>query len=190
MSYYMNLNNQEKIADILDNHLIGSERRIAYLYIMALRKNERAAIIDFESYGVDSHHIISNYHAHEAQKKIGYPVLAFNECGWNLNLVWINSWTTVLYHPKKKRYANNYFEVVETPNGMFGYSCHYGEGDCGGGWSPHEFCDFFSTKKEANEKACEFILNWHKERKSSLTEIINEAIRSLCPTPKQLELFA
>ena len=79
---YKDLSAYEKLQKIQDINFCRAERHNVAIYLNALRRNDRAIIEEYESFGDTPRQLLMNKREYERHLVFGFIKKEFNEYGW------------------------------------------------------------------------------------------------------------
>ena len=164
---YRNLSTSEKIEQVRQYHPYREERPYMAAYLIALRRNDRQMIDEYESFGDDPRQIIMNRRAYDRQQIFGFTGKAMNEYGWLATPEFQNV-ERIEFIDRKGWAAHNYITIGQGTNGKWSYGASYSTGGSGGGYGLGIWGKIFNNRKECLTAALRELLNRHTEQAERL----------------------
>ncbi|GAE86137.1 hypothetical protein JCM10512_4627 [Bacteroides reticulotermitis JCM 10512] len=137
------------------------------VYLIALRRNDRQMIDEYESFGGDPRYIIMNRRAYDQQRIFGFSGKTLNEHGW-LATPEFQDVERIEFIDRKGWAAFNYITIGQGANGKWTYGVSYSTGGSGGGYGMGIWGKVCNSRKECLTAALRELLNRHAEQRDRL----------------------
>ena len=137
------------------------------VYLIALRRNDRKTIDEYESFGDDPRHIIMNRRAYDRGKLFGFTRKILNQCGWLENAEFTNV-EQIEFIDRKGWAAFNYVIIGQGANGKWSYGASYSTGGSGGSYGLGIWGKIYNNRKECLTAALRELLSRHARQRERL----------------------
>jgi hypothetical protein len=144
---YKALSAYEKLQQIQEVNFCRAERHHAAVYLNALRKNDRAIIEEYESFGDTPQQIIMNKRDYDRHLLFGFTKKAFNEYGW-LAKPHFQERERIEFPLKDGWAVGNYITVGKGANGKWSYGMSYSYSTGGAGYGLGVWGKLFDNRKD------------------------------------------
>lgn len=149
---YKELTAYEKLKEIQEVNFCRAERHQVAIYLNALRKNDRAIIEEYESFGDTPTQIIMNKRNYDRHLLFGFTKKEFNEYGWLENPDFKER--EHIEFPHKDGWAvSNYITIGKGENGKWSYGMSYSYTTGGAGYGLGVWGNIFESRKESLKAA-------------------------------------
>jgi len=149
---YKALSVYEKLKHIQEVNFCLSERHCVAVYLNALRKNNRAVIEEYESFGDTPRQIIMNKRDYDRNLLFGFTKKEFNQYGWLENPNFQER--EHIEFPHKDGWAvSNYITLGKGVNGKWSYGMSYSYSTGGAGYGLGVWGKLFDSRKECLKSA-------------------------------------
>lgn len=149
---YKKLSAYEKLKEIQEVNFCRAESHCVAVYLNALRKNDRAIIDEYESFGDTPRQIIMNKRDYERHLQFGFTKKAFNEYGW-LEKPDFQEWERIEFPHKDGWAVSNYITLGKGENGKWSYGMSYSYSTGGAGYGLGVWRKLFDNRKESLKAA-------------------------------------
>lgn len=149
---YKELSAYEKLKEIQEVNFCRAEHHCVAVYLNALRKNDRAIIDEYESFGDTPRQIIMNKREYECHLQFGFTKKAFNEYGW-LEKPDFQEWEHIEFPHKDGWAVGNYITLGKGENGKWSYGMSYSYSTGGAGYGLSVWGKLFDNRKESLKAA-------------------------------------
>jgi hypothetical protein len=164
---YKNLSTPKKIEQVQEYRLCKEERPYMAAYLIALRRNDRQIIDEYESFGNDPCKIIRNRRAYDRGQLFGFTAKTLNEHGWLENVEFTNV-EQIEFINRRDRAAHNHITIGQGVNGKWSYGASYSTGGSGGGYGLGIWGEIFNNRKECLTAALRELLIRHAQQRERL----------------------
>lgn len=149
---YKALSAYEKLKLIQDVNFCRHERHSVAIYLNALRKNDRAVIEEYESFGDTPRQIIMNKRDYERHLQFGFTKKEFNQYGW-LEKPDFQERERIEFPHKDSWAVGNYITVGKGINDKWSYGMSYSYSTGGAGYGLGVWGELFDNRKECLKSA-------------------------------------
>jgi hypothetical protein len=144
---YKNLSAYEKLKQMQEVNFCRAERHNAAVYLNALRRNDRAIIEEYESFGDSPRQLLMNKREYERHLLFGFTKKAFNEYGWLERPDFLER--EEIKFPHRDGWAvSNYITLGKGLNGKWTYGMSYSYSTGGAGYGLGVWGKVFDNRKE------------------------------------------
>jgi hypothetical protein len=164
---YKGLSVSEKIEQVRQYRPYKEERQCMAVYLIALRRNDRQTIDEYESFGDDPRHIIMNRRAYDRGLSFGFTRKTLNQYGWLENAEFTNV-ERIEFIDRKSWVAFNYVTIGQGANGKWSYGASYSTGGSGGSYGLGIWGKVYNNRKECLTAALQELLNCHARQRERL----------------------
>lgn len=137
------------------------------VYLIALRRNDRQTIDEYESFGDDLRHIIMNRRAYDRGQLFGFNAKTLNEYDWLENAEFMNV-ERIEFIDRRGWAAFNYVTIGQGANGKWSYGASYSTGGSGGGYGLGIWGTVYNNRKECLTAALRELLSRHAQQRERL----------------------
>lgn len=144
---YKELSAYEKLKEIQDINFCRVERHNVAVYLNALRRNDRAIIEEYESFGDTPRQLLMNKREYERHLLFGFTKKEFNEYGWLANPDFLER--EEIKFPHRDGWAvSNYITLGKGLNGKWTYGMSYSHNTGGAGYGLGVWGKIFDNRKD------------------------------------------
>lgn len=165
---YKELPAYEKLKQIQKINFCRVERHNAAVYLNALRRNDRAVIEEYESFGDTPRQLLMNKRAYERHLLFGFTKKGFNQYGWLENPDFLER--EEIEFPHRDGWAvMNYITLGKGLNGKWTYGMSYSHSTGGHSYGLSVWGKIFDNRKDCLTYALDEMMTG-LERDSSKTD--------------------
>ncbi len=144
---YKELSAYEKLQKIQDIHFCRAERHNVAIYLNALRRNDRAIIEEYESFGNTPRQLLMNKREYERHLLFGFTKKEFNQYGWLENPKFLER--EEIQFPHRDGWAvSNHITLGKGLNGKWTYGMSYSHSTGGSGYGLNVWGKMFDNRKD------------------------------------------
>lgn len=144
---YKDLSAYEKLKQMQEVNFCRAERHNAAVYLNALRRNDRAIIEEYESFGDTPRQLLMNKRVYERHLLFGFTKKEFNEYGWLERPDFLER--EEIKFPHRDGWAvSNYITLGKGQNGKWTYGMSYSYSTGGAGYGLGVWGKIFDNRKE------------------------------------------
>lgn len=168
---YKELSAYEKLQKIQDIRFCRAERHNVAVYLNALRRNDRAIIEEYESFGDTPRQLLMNKREYERHLLFGFTKKEFNQYGWLENPKFLER--EEIQFPHRDGWAvSNHITLGKGLNGKWTYGMSYSHSTGGSGYGLNVWGKMFDNRKDC------------------LTAALNEMMRGLDKDSSKSDRYA
>ena len=165
---YRELSAYEKLQKIQDINFCRAERHNVAIYLNALRRNDRARIEEYESFGNTPRQLLMNKREYERHLVFGFIKKEFNEYGWLERPDFLER--EEIQFPHRDGWAvSNHITLGKGLNGKWTYGMSYSHSTGGSGYGLNVWGKIFDNRKDCLKAALNEMLTG-LEKDSSKTD--------------------
>ncbi|MCL3851039.1 MULTISPECIES: hypothetical protein [Bacteroidales] len=165
---YRELSAYEKLQKIQDINFCRAERHNVAIYLNALRRNDRAIIEEYESFGNTPRQLLMNKREYERHLVFGFIKKEFNEYGWLERPDFLER--EEIQFPHRDGWAvSNHITLGKGLNGKWTYGMSYSHSTGGSGYGLNVWGKIFDNRKDCLKAALNEMLTG-LEKDSSKTD--------------------
>lgn len=165
---YRELSAYEKLQKIQDINFCRAERHNVAIYLNALRRNDRAIIEEYESFGDTPRQLLMNKREYERHLVFGFIKKEFNEYGWLERPDFLER--EEIQFPHRDGWAvSNHITLGKGLNGKWTYGMSYSHSTGGSGYGLNVWGKIFDNRKDCLKAALNEMLTG-LEKDSSKTD--------------------
>ena len=165
---YRELSAYEKLQKIQDINFCRAERHNVAIYLNALRRNDRAIIEEYESFGNTPRQLLMNKREYERHLVFGFIKKEFNEYGWLERPDFLER--EEIQFPHLDGWAvSNHITLGKGLNGKWTYGMSYSHSTGGSGYGLNVWGKIFDNRKDCLKAALNEMLTG-LEKDSSKTD--------------------
>ena len=165
---YKDLSAYEKLQKIQDINFCRAERHNVAIYLNALRRNDRAIIEEYESFGDTPRQLLMNKREYERHLVFGFIKKEFNEYGWLERPDFLER--EEIQFPHRDGWAvSNHITLGKGLNGKWTYGMSYSHSTGGSGYGLNVWGKIFDNRKDCLNAALNEMLTG-LEKDSSKTD--------------------
>lgn len=165
---YKELSAYEKLQQIQDVNFCRVERHNVAIYLNALRRNNRAIIEEYESFGDTPRQLLMNKREYERHLLFGFSKKEFNEYGWLEKPDFLER--EEIQFPHRDGWAvSNHITLGKGLNGKWTYGMSYSHSTGGSGYGLNVWGKIFDNRKDCLKAALNEMLTG-LEKDSSKTD--------------------
>jgi hypothetical protein len=165
---YKDLSAYEKLQKIQDINFCRAERHNVAIYLNALRRNDRAIIEEYESFGDTPRQLLMNKREYERHLVFGFIKKEFNEYGWLERPDFLER--EEIQFPHRDGWAvSNHITLGKGLNGKWTYGMSYSHSTGGSGYGLNVWGKIFDNRKDCLKAALNEMLTG-LEKDSSKTD--------------------
>ncbi|NCD10158.1 MAG: hypothetical protein EOL98_12195 [Negativicutes bacterium] len=165
---YKELSIYEKLEQIQDVNYCRAERHEVAVYLNALRRNDRAIIEEYESFGDSPRQLIMNKRDYDKHLLFGFTKKEFNQYGWLERPDFLER--EEIKFPHRDGWAvSNYITLGKGLNGKWTYGVSYSHSTGGSGYGLGVWGKIFDNRKDCLKSALNDMLTG-LEKDSSKTD--------------------
>ena len=165
---YKDLSAYEKLHKIQDINFCRAERHNVAIYLNALRRNDRAIIEEYESFGDTPRQLLMNKREYERHLVFGFIKKEFNEYGWLERPDFLER--EEIQFPHRDGWAvSNHITLGKGLNGKWTYGMSYSHSTGGSGYGLNVWGKIFDNRKDCLKAALNEMLTG-LEKDSSKTD--------------------
>ena len=165
---YKDLSAYEKLQKIQDINFCRAERHNVAIYLNALRRNDRAIIEEYESFGDTPRQLLMNKREYERHLVFGFIKKEFNEYGWLERPDFLER--EDIQFPHRDGWAvSNHITLGKGLNGKWTYGMSYSHSTGGSGYGLNVWGKIFDNRKDCLKAALNEMLTG-LEKDSSKTD--------------------
>lgn len=165
---YKDLSAYEKLQKIQDINFCRAERHNVAIYLNALRRNDRAIIEEYESFGNTPRQLLMNKREYERHLVFGFIKKEFNEYGWLERPDFLER--EEIQFPHRDGWAvSNHITLGKGLNGKWTYGMSYSHSTGGSGYGLNVWGKIFDNRKDCLKAALNEMLTG-LEKDSSKTD--------------------
>lgn len=165
---YKELSIYEKLERIQEVNYCRAERHEAAVYLNALRRNYRAVIEEYESFGDSPRQLIMNKRDYDKHLLFGFTKKEFNQYGW-LECPCFLEREEIKFPHRDGWAVSNYITVGKGLNGKWSYGVSYSHSTGGSGYGLGVWGKIFDNRKDCLKSALNDMLTG-LEKDSSKTD--------------------
>ena len=166
---YRELSAYEKLQKIQDINFCRAERHNVAIYLNALRRNDRAIIEEYESFGNTPRQLLMNKREYERHLVFGFIKKEFNEYGWLERPDFLER--EEIQFPHRDGWAvSNHITLGKGLNGKWTYGMSYSHSTGGSGYGLNVWGRIFDNRKDCLKAAFTEMLTG-LEKDSSKTDL-------------------
>lgn len=185
---YKELSAYEKLQQIQEIHCCRAERHNVAVYLNALRRNNRAIIEEYESFGDAPRQLLMNKREYERHLLFGFTKKEFNQYGWLENPKFLEH--EEIQFPHRDDWAvSNHITLGKGLNGKWTYGMSYSHSIGGSGYGLNVWGKIFNNRKDCltaalnelktglekdSSKTDKYALNVLKQAKNLFDEITGQ----------------
>ena len=144
---YKDLSAYEKLQKIQDINFCRIERHNVAVYLNALRRNDRAIIEEYESFGDTPRQLLMNKREYERHLLFGFTKKEFNEYGWLERPDFLER--EEIQFPHRDGWAvSNHITLGKGLNGKWTYGMSYSHSTGGSGYGLNVWGKIFDNRKD------------------------------------------
>ncbi|MDH6312819.1 hypothetical protein M2137_001604 [Parabacteroides sp. PFB2-10] len=144
---YKELSAYEKLKKIKDINFCRVERHNVAVYLNALRRNDRAIIEEYESFGDTPRQLLMNKREYERHLLFGFTKKEFNEYGWLERPDFLER--EEIQFPHRDGWAvSNHITLGKGLNGKWTYGMSYSYSTGGAGYGLGVWGKIFDNRKD------------------------------------------
>lgn len=144
---YKELSAYEKLKKIQDINFCRVERHNVAVYLNALRRNDRAIIEEYESFGDTPRQLLMNKREYERHLLFGFTKKEFNEYGWLERPDFLER--EEIQFPHRDGWAvSNHITLGKGLNGKWTYGMSYSYSTGGAGYGLGVWGKIFDNRKD------------------------------------------
>lgn len=144
---YKELSAYEKLQQIQEVNFCRVERHNVAIYLNALRRNDRAIIEEYESFGDTPRQLLMNKREYERHLLFGFTKKEFNEYGWLERPVFLER--EEIQFPHQDGWAvSNHITLGKGLNGKWTYGMSYSYSTGGAGYGLGVWGKIFDNRKD------------------------------------------
>ena len=144
---YKELSVYEKLEKIQDINFCRAERHNVVVYLNALRRNDRAIIDEYESFGDTPRQLLMNKQEYERHLLFGFTKKEFNEYGWLEKPVFLER--EEIQFPHRDGWAvSNHITLGKGLNRKWTYGMSYSYSTGGSGYGLGVWGKIFDNRKD------------------------------------------
>jgi len=149
---YKELSAYEKLEQIQDINFCRAERHNVAVYLNALRRNDRAIIDEYESFGDTPRQLLMNKREYERHLLFGFTKKEFNEYGWLERPDFLER--EEIQFPHRDGWAvSNHITLGKGLNGKWTYGMSYSHSTGGSGYGLNVWGKIFDNRKDCLKSA-------------------------------------
>ena len=165
---YRELSAYEKLQKIQDINFCRAERHNVAIYLNALRRNDRAIIEEYESFGNTPRQLLMNKREYERHLVFGFIKKEFNAYGWLERPDFLER--EEIQFPHRDGWAvSNHITLGKGLNGKWTYGMSYSHSTGGSGYGLNVWGKIFDNRKDCLKAALNEMLTG-LEKDSSKTD--------------------
>ena len=165
---YKDLSAYEKLQKIQDINFCRAERHNVAIYLNALRRNDRAIIEEYESFGDTPRQLLMNKREYERHLVFGFIKKEFNEYGWLERPDFLER--EEIQFPHRDGWAvSNHITLGKGLDGKWTYGMSYSHSTGGSGYGLNVWGKIFDNRKDCLKAALNEMLTG-LEKDSSKTD--------------------
>ena len=165
---YRELSAYEKLQKIQDINFCRAERHNVAIYLNALRRNDRAIIEEYESFGNTPRQLLMNKREYERHLVFGFIKKELNEYGWLERPDFLER--EEIQFPHRDGWAvSNHITLGKGLNGKWTYGMSYSHSTGGSGYGLNVWGKIFDNRKDCLKAALNEMLTG-LEKDSSKTD--------------------
>ena len=165
---YKELSIYEKLERIQEVNYCRAERHEVAVYLNALRRNYRAVIEEYESFGDSPRQLIMNKRDYDKHLLFGFTKKEFNQYGW-LECPRFLEREEIKFPHRDGWAVSNYITVGKGLNGKWSYGVSYSHSTGGSGYGLGVWGKIFDNRKDCLKSALNDMLTG-LEKDSSKTD--------------------
>jgi len=144
---YKDLSAYEKLQQIQDINFCRVERHNVAVYLNALRRNNRAIIEEYESFGDSPRQLLMNKREYEKHLLFGFTQKAFNEYGWLERPDFLER-EEIQFPHRDGWTVSNHITLGKGLNGKWTYGMSYSYSTGGAGYGLGVWGKIFDNRKD------------------------------------------
>ncbi|GHU91187.1 hypothetical protein FACS1894155_10550 [Bacteroidia bacterium] len=144
---YKELSAYEKLKEIQEVNFCRVERHNVAVYLNALRRNDRAIIEEYESFGDTPRKLLMNKREYERHLLFGFTKKAFNQYGW-LERPDFGEREEIKFPHRDGWAVSNYITLGKGLNGKWTYGVSYSHSTGGAGYGLGVWGKLFDNRKD------------------------------------------